>query len=619
MCGIFGQLSPTLPPGAIEATKDAIARLRHRGPDGSRTWFDGQCVLGHARLKIIDLTEDGAQPMVSATQRRVITFNGEIYNYRELRETLAPPPGGWRSTSDTEVLLQALETRGHAALNDLVGMFAFALWSPAEHELLLVRDRLGKKPLFYTLLPDGGLRFSSELPALLADPSVRRRTSLDRVAEYLQAGYVNGPRTPFLDIAAVPPGHLLRARLAGDRVETKVERYWGLPVTPAATATNEDEWLERFGDTLRNAIRIRLRSDVPVSALLSGGVDSSVVCLLAAEEAGAPLHTITVDSGGPASEARYADEVARSIHSNHSVATLPPLTLGSISEFVELYPELMGDPSAISALSAFRAVRDKATVTLTGDGGDELLFGYTRYFQTLHALERNARIPALVTTAARVVARRIPTWLRGDARLSLATGGLEQAYEATVHQYPAHAAPPLLARECAVELPISAALRRFAALPLHQRLMSVDAETYIPGDTLVTLDRASMAVSLELRSPLLDHRLFELMREAPFEFLIDGERGKRPFRRLFASRLPWNVFNRQKAGFTVPLLEWMRAAPLESWLAGTRSPLAAFIDAREVRRMVRGFRLGVNTFAGRLWHLLVLSHWLDRWQPALQD
>lgn len=613
MCGLFGHLSHNLDEAARANARRAAAQLAHRGPDGAGAWSDRHCVLTHRRLSIIDLSPAGAQPMLSGSGQSVISFNGEIYNHVELRDRMAPPSGGWRGTSDTEVLLERLEREGPAGLRDAIGMFAFAFWRPDERELWLVRDRLGEKPLFYTRLPTGDLLFSSELGPLLESPGVNRQTSFARIAEFLQNGYLSAPRTPFLAIDALPPGSILRARLRDGRIDVRIDAYWSLGQRPVAKRT-EQEWLEEFTATLQDAVRITLRSDVPLSALLSGGVDSSVVCLLAARAAGGQLNTLTADAGGGTSELTFAREVADHIGARHTAVPLVPVTERDIDGLARLYPELMGDPSALAALAVCRTVRSQSTVVLTGDGGDEIGGGYTRYRLSLSQQRGAARLPDVARRVARAIATKYPVWARGEQRLA-ALAPYRHPYAAAVQMYPTHAIPPVLRRARPPAEPVHEALLEFSDSPPLVQMMLADAQTYIPGDTLVTLDRASMSVSLELRAPLLDYRLFELVRDAQDHYIAAGDTTKRAFREVFAPQLPTRVFNRSKAGFSVPLDEWLQKLPLEELLLSGRT--REVLRASSVRALLLGYRAGVNHHAGRLWHLLVLGRWLDTWRPTI--
>lgn len=618
MCGIYGELSSSLSPSRIVAGESTLRQLAHRGPDGEGLFHDKHCLLGHRRLSILDLSNAAAQPMHSASGRAVIVFNGELYNYVELKNAMPPPAGGWRSKGDTEVLLELVEREGLAALEGAIGMFAFAVWFAETKELWLCRDRFGKKPLFYTTMPNGDFRFSSELPPLLSDPAVSRNISRARIAEFLQLGYIAPPHTPFDAIRSVPPAHWLVVKVNDSgAITTRLQRYWSLPTQVDASVWRAGTWFEAFEQTLLDAVRIRLRSDVPMSALLSGGIDSSVIAVMAAKLTGQPLSTIAVDTGDESSETAWAAQVARHIGTRHQTVQLQPFDADSIGYFVRLFPELMGDASALAATAAFDALKGHSAVTLTGDGGDELLSGYTRYALTLHSVERAKRLPAQVSRLASLAARRVPTWAKGEARLNTVNDEVDQAYLSFVHCYPTHDTPPLMRDVVAEPTAIELAQARYRNLPAHLRMQFVDAETYVPHDTMVVLDRASMANSIEVRSPFFDQRLFELVAQAPFDALVRDGSPKYPLRRSFAHQLPRSVFERTKMGFTVPLRRWLGEVDLRG-LGSNASPLAQVLDQRAVRTMVTAFRGGINQHLGRLWHLLVLERWLSEWNATIR-
>lgn len=624
MCGIFGEVCVTSTEHERRVFADSAAHaLRHRGPDGSGLWQDDHCQLGHQRLSIIDLSRRAAQPMLSASGKTRLVFNGEIYNYLELRSRVDPPAGGFRSASDTEVLLELLDQRGLSALHETVGMFAIALWHPAEGELWLVRDRLGKKPLYWARTRDGRLRFGSELGALLADRAVARETTLDRLAEYLQLGYVAAPRSGITAVQSVPPGHVLRVRVAGGQITARLERWWDFPPpTGEPTFRNVGEFNERFEATLRNAVEIRMRSDVPLGAFLSGGIDSSVISLLSAQAIPGKLKTFTVDFDEAGwSEGPFAAEVARHIGAEHEFLRLSSESLSSLTELASIYGDLHGDSSALPTVALCRAAREHVTVAVAGDGGDELLGGYTRYASTLATAAFARRVPAPALTVVRWLAKRRPvSWVRGATRGARLFDDVEKLYPLEMRAYLAQTWPPVLARSGLATWrdPIGDVIRQQRGRHPLLRLMSCDAKTYLPEDVLVKVDRASMAFGLEVRAPLLDHRLFELVMRADPEWLATNDGGKRPLRELFAAELPSAVFRRTKMGFGVPLVEWFRRSPTRmDALLDRGAPIASVLDRSAVRRLVLSHELGLRDESVRLWRLLMLAAWLELWRPSV--
>jgi asparagine synthase (glutamine-hydrolysing) len=596
----------------------ADAALAHRGPDGSGTARAGACVLGHRRLAILDLGARAGQPMWSADRRVVMAFNGEIYNYVELRNRTAEPQGGWRTSGDTEVLVERWSQLGLAALNEAVGMFAFAVWDTAQERLWLVRDRLGKKPLYWARTRRGHLRFASELAAMLVDEEIPRETTTDRLAEFLQYGFVAAPRTGLSTVHVVPQGCALEAWVQGGAVRTRVHRYWRLPTPPPAQ--DFDDWLAEFQFTLEDAVRIRLRSDVPLGSFLSGGVDSSVISMLAARALGStPLRTYTADFADPEySEAAWAREVSRHLGSVHTELQVAPPPEALAASVVNTWGDLHGDPSAIPTLAITREMRKHVKVALSGDGGDELLGGYARYQVALSAHERYGALPAASVPVLALARRVLPTWVRGTSRLGRMHRRLADAYPTELRAYPTRDWPPVVRAGRRWRDPVTASLARHAHREPLLQLMACDIENYLPEDNFIKVDRASMAVGLEVRSPLLDHRLFELVMAAQPQWLIDEQGTKRPLRELYARDLPAAVFTRKKMGFAPPIAGWLRKLrPAQVLERVQESGLEPALDIGEVRRQVYAYYSGVHGFAGRVWYLLVAAEWSRRWKPTI--
>jgi asparagine synthase (glutamine-hydrolysing) len=623
VCGILGQLDPFARVDASrhEFVQRGVALLRHRGPDGDRIVDLRNLTVGHCRLSIIDLSDDASQPMRSSSGQSLLVTNGELYNYLELRRELAPPARGWRTSGDTEVMLEAFEQRGVDAIHDFNGMFAFALWTGSE--LVLGRDRLGEKPLYWTRTASGSFRFASEIGALLT-PDTARRTSPGRIAEFLQYGYNLAPRTSFLGIHALPPAHLLRVKAREHDVQVTLERYWDVPPHDVREGSTFESWTEEFGETLASSVEMRLRADVPLSVFLSGGVDSSIVTALASRFGRERFRAVTIDLADPAmSEGTYAREVAAHLGVNADVIHVDPPSLDDIGAFIVRYGELHGDMSAFASLAAARAARRVARVALTGDGSDELLGGYSRYRMAIEGAARARSWPRPFSSFVKHASNRFPPWLRGDGRLALFRRDVAQAYLGIVRQFPSTCTPPLFASPPgAWPDPLGEALERHAGRPPLHQLTMADFDTYIPGDTLPNLDRASMSVGLELRCPFLDHRLFELVSRAEPDWLANDTQVKRPLRHLFASELPERVFSRPKLGFTVPALEWFRGPGAPKLVARLRDPSARIydiLDRRAVLRVLQGFDLRLHRALARVWYLVVLNAWLEHFDVAIEE
>src|SRR5581483_9965 len=491
MCGICGLLGDEAPdPGVVEAMNAAMV---HRGPDHGLVEAHGRCVLGYRRLSVIDL-ETGDQPVADERGEIVAVFNGELYNFRELRRELEAAGHEIRGTGDSPLLPHAYEQWGPGFAERLEGMFALALWDRPRGRLVLARDRLGKKPLVWTRLPDGTLAFASELKALLALPGVRREPDLAALDAYLALGYVPGERTGLQGIRRLPPASLLVAEGGSERVE----RYWTPSVEHEDLA--DDEWLERVRETVTAAVRKRLVADVPLGALLSGGVDSAVGFADAAYD-----------------ERPYARAVAERYGTRHTEVVLEPDAAETLPRLARAFDEPLGDEAALPLFLICEAARREVTVALVGDGGDESFAGYERYA----AMGLADRVPAAVAAAGARLARALPggrrerrsTTFRAARFLEAAAVPRAERYGELMQVFPLAARASLWTDEAKVGVgPLlspgfllgEAPSRGIAGLQL------LDLATYLPGDLLPKSDIASMAHSLELRSPLLDHRVVEL-------------------------------------------------------------------------------------------------------------
>jgi asparagine synthase (glutamine-hydrolysing) len=573
--------------------------IRHRGPDEGATEAFGRCALGSQRLRVLDL-ETGRQPVANESGEIVAVFNGELYNYRELRESLRGHDV--RGTGDTPVLPHLYEEHGLGFLERLHGMFALALWDAPRERLVLARDRLGKKPLVWTKLPDGTLAFASELKALLRLPEVGREPDLAALDAYLALGYVPGTATGILGIQRLAPGHLLVAERGSERVE----RWW--KPEPAATSATEAEWLERVRGTVGAAVRRRLAADVPLGALLSGGIDSSIVVALMAQAGPEPVRTFTVGFADASYDERpFARAVAERYGTRHEEVLLEPDAAEVLPRLAEAFDEPLGDEAALPLFLVCEAARAQVTVALTGDGGDESFAGYERY-AAMRLADRAARLPA--ATLARAV-RTLPG-SRGERRSSLfraarfldvAAAPSAERYGRVMEVFPAALREELWdvdARPTWEILPTPAA--GITGLQL------VDVATYLPGDLLPKADIASMAHSLELRSPLLDHEVLALGLALPDGLKLRGREGKQALRRAFADLLPPEVTGRGKTGFGVPLARWFREDLRD--LAGDVLLGENGLFRRDaVERLLAEHSGGAADHGHRLWCLVMLVLW----------
>jgi asparagine synthase (glutamine-hydrolysing) len=603
MCGICGLYSPsgeTPPATVVDAMR---ARIRHRGPDQGSTDTFGACVLGHQRLCVIDLAH-GEQPVASESGNLVAVFNGELYNFPELRRELSAHE--IRGTGDTPVLPHLYEEHGLAFVERLEGMFALALWDAPRGRLVLARDRLGKKPLVWTRLDDGTLAFASELKALLEVPGVRREPDLAALDAYLALGYVPGDRTGLQGIRRLLPGHFLVAEGETEHIE----RYWN-PDPSNTVLLGEEEWLERVRSEVGEAVRKRLVADVPLGALLSGGIDSAIVVALMAQASGDPVRTFTVGfTDARYDERPYARAVAERWSTRHEEIVLEPDAAAILPRLATAYDEPLGDEAALPLFLICEAARQHVTVALVGDGGDESFAGYERYA----AVELAARIPHGVAEVGSALLRgaserRSPRF-RAARFLDVAAAPAAERYGRIMEVFSPAERVRLWTDEALAELaPLRSAAQLLGAAPEPgiRGLQRLDIETYLPGDLLPKADIASMAHSLELRSPLLDHRVVELGLALPESLRMNGRTGKVALRRAFAAELPPAVAGRGKAGFGVPLARWFRGELRD--LTGDVLLDSALFRRETVERLLAEHTAGRADNGHRLWCLVMLELW----------
>jgi asparagine synthase (glutamine-hydrolysing) len=572
MCGIAGIIGSR---ASVDAANRMSRILRHRGPDGEGVWSGEGAVLAHRRLAIQDLSEAGHQPMLSGSH--VLTYNGELYNHERLRAAL---PGPWRSTGDTEVLLHLLVSEGPACLARLVGMFAFASWDQQRRRLLLVRDRLGIKPLYYRLLPDG-IAFASELKALL----VLGKPAIDRsaVRDFLFHGYIPAPKSIYMGIAKVPAGHVLT--WAEGRIT--LERYWH--PSPAITARSGAETLEQLDQLLQQVVPAQTVSDVPVGVFLSGGIDSALTTYYLDRP-----HTYSLGFAGARSELAAARRAATHLNTVHTEMNAEAANFADALDAIpQLFDEPFGDSAAWSNSLIARRARREVKVALSGEGGDEIFCGYPRYW---------ARVGARSTLWNRLLARHLPPLSRLASSIQRQSYEGLPAYAAALGGLTAVQIDALLSDEWQQSgydyLWFYRQFWRDDLTPLAQ-LRWLDLNTDLAEGLLTKVDRTSMAHSLEVRPPLLDHRLVEFMLSVDTALLVDERRrrGKLLVRRLMQPRLPPGYLDRPKSGFGLPVHSWLKARP------------ELLKDA--VRRlMVRGvLKRSVGSEFRRAWYLLVLDRW----------
>jgi len=558
-----------------EVAEGMAGRLAHRGPDAAGVYVDGDAgiAFGFRRLAIIDLSDAGAQPMTSASGRYVIIFNGEIYNHLRLRERLESERAApsWRGHSDTEVLLACIEAWGlERAVEQFIGMFAFALWDAHEKTLSLVRDRAGVKPLYFAL-SEKSVLFASELKALTAHPGFDRTIDPLAAKLYAQRGYVPAPKSIYLAARKLLPGSILTIARGG-KVEGK--RYWDPADVWKRSIANrmemrEDDAIAALDELLGDSVALRMISDVPLGVFLSGGVDSSLIAALMQRNASGPIHTFTIGFEDPRfDEARFGREVASFLGSTHEELYVRPAdALALVPDLPRIYDEPFADSSALPTYLVSRLARRTATVALSGDGGDELFAGYHHHFLGARLQRRVRAVPKFARPILGRMLRAIPR-----------TRALGQGM---IHDDPRSI----------------------------EDIMLLDFTTWLPDDILTKVDRASMAVSLEVRTPFLDHRVIELAWSLPLSMKIRDDRGKWIVRRLLRRYLPDALVDREKQGFGAPLAEWLRG-PLRPWAEELLAKVGDMpFDAAQVRDRWRRHLAGEN-HQHDLWTVLMYEAWL---------
>jgi asparagine synthase (glutamine-hydrolysing) len=642
VCGIAGFWTPELGVDeGLSTLRGMTSAIRHRGPDSEGHWCDqgAGIFLGHRRLSIIDLSAEGSQPMVSAGGRYVISFNGEIYNFRELRSELDGHGVRFRGRSDTEVLLAAVERWGViAALQKSAGMFAIALWDRRDRTLVLGRDRIGEKPLYYGWSGRSFL-FGSELKALRKHPDWRGGIDRDAVAVYLRHNYIPAPHSIYVGVAKVVPGTFV---MVGPDRQVREHRYWSMAEAAERGAANplvvsELEAANELEQILRRTVRQQMVSDVPLGAFLSGGVDSSLVVALMQAESHRPVKTFTIKfDEAKYDESAHARAVADHLKTEHTELKVTPAdALAVIPLLPDVYDEPFSDSSQIPTYLVSKVARQDVTVTLSGDGGDEFFGGYTRYARTLqlwgilkwspYAVRRLCAqaLRAVPVNGWDMFLRRLPAsfWAQALAASDhvhslaaiLTVGSLETTYQRWLTHWPEPETVALNSREASTVLTREAEwpdLRQ----PLH-RLMYQDSVSYLPDDIFAKVDRASMAASLETRAPLVDHRVVEFAWRIPSAFNYENGRGKLLLKRVLDRYVPRAIIERPKMGFGVPIDRWLRG-PLREWaetlLGEERLKREGYFDACAVRQKWNEHQRGHRRWHYLLWDVLMFQAWLER-------
>ncbi len=620
MCGIAGFVDLWGRKARGLKEREAILQrmcriIRHRGPDDQGMMVQTGVALGMRRLSIIDLVS-GNQPMSGEDGAVTIVFNGEIYNFQEIKPKLESRGHTFHTHSDTEAIVHAYEEFGPDCLKDLRGMFAFAIWDENNPKLFLARDRAGKKPVYYTTTPTGTFVFGSELKSLLEHPEVQRDLNPEALDAYFTLGYVPDPLSIFSNIHKLPPGHYLT--LTNGQVTVK--QYWDFEFQPAGSR-NEADYLDELRALLDESVRLRLISDVPLGAFLSGGIDSSTVVGLMARHMDQPVKTFSIGFHEDSyNELKYARMTAEKFGTDHHEFFVTPDICQIVDELVWHFDEPFADSSAIPTYMVSKLARDHVTVVLSGDGGDELFAGYTRY-----AIERKRggfeRLPKpLREGVMRPLSQRLPHATWGRNYLHNVSLDPISRYLDSVSVFTSLNRRSLYTSDFAGKIgPGGYGARLFADLVQNvktddevDRLLYLDSKTYLPGDILTKVDRMSMAVSLEARAPLLDHKLIEFVTTIPSTLKLAGLETKHLLKKAVADLVPAEILHRPKQGFGVPIQEWINQqlrSRIRDTLSDTRTRQRGYVDSRYVDVLLDEHERGRRDHSMSLWALVMLELW----------
>ncbi len=620
MCGIAGKYNLNGAPVAPELIQAMNSTLAHRGPDDEGVLAEGNVGLGHRRLSIIDLSPRGHQPMASHDKKVWLTYNGEIYNYQLLRKELAALGHPFRGDSDTEVLLRLYEAYGTDCLHHLRGMFAFAVWDARKQQLFLARDRIGKKPLYYYF--DGrSLIFASEIKAIMADPSVQPEINYEALCDYFRYLYVPDPKTIYKNIFKLQPGHFLTCSQGGLQ-ETE---YWDISFGQAAAA-EEQQLSGELLSLLEESVRLRMVSDVPLGAFLSGGIDSSAVVALMARQNGKQVTTCSIGFDSDAhDEVRFAGQVARTFKTDHHELTVKHDVDAMLLDLVRHFDEPFADSSAVPTFHVSRMARSRVKVALAGDGGDENFAGYEKYH--LDAVENRLRKRVPRTVRQHLFPQFASVLTNTGSQMLRRGSTLFRALQAEP-DYGFYLSNSAMTDDLWQQLSNADSRRRSGGYDpfsvtqkyYHKadtddhlaRVLYTDLKTYLPGDILVKVDRMSMANSLEVRAPLLDHNVVQFAANLPSNLKYHQGSKKYILKQALAGVLPNEILHRRKMGFSVPLAEWLRNGLREraasSFLAGDSS-LHDFFDPPVIRQLWEEHQSCARDHSTLLWSLLMFDLW----------
>ena len=622
MCGLVGIFDTR---GASEIDRELLSRMNerqfHRGPDEGGLHVEPGVGLGHRRLSIIDLSS-GQQPLFNEDGSVVVTYNGEIYNFPELSDELKAAGHVFKTHSDTEVIVHAWEQWGEKCVDRFRGMFAFAIWDRNQRTLFMARDRLGKKPLHYALLENGQLIFASELKALYVHPQLKREIDPQAVEEYFAFGYVPDPKSIFKNIHKLPAGHSMTIKQGDARLVPHC--YWDVPFKPVGELS-EAEAVEQLTERLRKSVDIRMMSEVPLGAFLSGGVDSSAVVAMMAQLSDAPVNTCSISFTSPKfNEAEFAKMVADRYHTNHYVETVDPDDFGLVDQLAGIYDEPYADSSAIPTYRVCELAKKRVTVALSGDGADEYFSGYRRHRWHMNEEKIRSFMPYSIRGPLFGFLGSVypkldwaPRYFRAKTTFQALARDSVAAYFHTVCVLHDDMRSKLFSGDFKQSLGGYNAVEVFRkhAADFHgdhplSLIQYLDLKTYLVGDIHTKVDRASMANSLEVRAPLLDHELIEWVSGLNPDLKLNGQMGKYVLKKAMEPHLPNDVLYRSKMGFAVPLAEWFRG-PLKQRvkdsLLGDSMRECGFFDMKYVEHLVSQHQSGLRDYSASIWTLLMFD------------
>lgn len=633
MCGIAGILDIKRKP-ENHILLGMTGAMRHRGPDGEGIYIDGSAGLGHRRLSIIDLNT-GAQPMSNEDGSVWITYNGEVYNFVELQNELESRGHKFRTKSDTESIIHAYEQYGEECVKKLRGMFSFCIWDAKKKTLFLARDRLGKKPLYY-FYHKSRFVFASEIKAIISDRHIKRELDMSAVCDYFTYQYVPFPKTIFKNIYKLPPGHFMTVRQQPDNrtdIRIDIQQYWDIKYCPDYSVS-ENEWVEGLKGKLLDAVKVRLISDVPLGAFLSGGLDSSSVVAFMSRVMNQPVKTFSIGfEEADFSELEYARKIAKQYGTDHHEMIIKPDALELLPKLAWEFDEPFADSSAIPTYYVSKMARENVTVALSGDGGDETFAGYSRYASACWFYRWTKFMPyTLRQVFFGGVSSLMPYGMRGKGFLRHLTLSPFEYYRGMITQDDSKYFDDLFNKDIMSEIVrfgsknngilknndgmMEEFYNRYPNDDYLTKIQYLDTKTYLAEDILTKVDRASMLCSLETRSPLLDHEVVEFAARIPSAYKIKNSQKKYIFKKTMSEFLPSDIVNRDKMGFCTPLMHWFKkdlTGYAEDMLLGEKCRNRGFFNTKFIESLISSHRLKYRDLSSHIWQLLFFEHWCRNW------